>query len=150
MGVNGKQSSTLIFHDIFAVESPGGPNAPFNGDDLCWECGVPFNADAHRSFVFYNDPESIEHYRVTAGGPSEWRPSPEEPPIPGDRGPARVAFWIHGGPLVQVHEGPDAGRWVPCTTYTVTREGLPYSMWVCRRLHVKDPCDSDYMKEISS
>jgi hypothetical protein len=152
MGVNGKQSSTVIIHDPIVVSSPGGEpiTRPFDWDDLCWECGVPFRSDAHRSFVFYNSPADIEHAEVMGGVPSEWRPSPESPPIPGDQGPARAAFWNEGEAQVQVHEGDDHGNWLPCSSFTETRKGLPYCMWICRRHNVTDPCDEDFMKDIST
>ena len=123
---------------------------PFNGSNLCWQCGVAFDADAHRSFVFYLSPIEIQHASTTGGVPSQWRPCPENLAIPGDRGPGRVAYWYNNGPVVQVHDGDDCGFWVPCDSYTVTRAGLPYNMWVCRRHNVTDPCDAEYLRSISS
>ncbi len=162
MGVNGKQRSGVTFHDLAVVTSPrgdGGPrrgqnpcseNLPFNWDDLCWECGTAFNGEAHRSFVFYHSPTDIAHAEPMGGVPAEWRPDPDNPPIPGDGGPPRVAFWGDDGPTVQVHDGDDAGHWSPCSSYTVTREGMPYTMWICRRSNVSDPCDAEYLRSISS
>jgi hypothetical protein len=152
MGVNGKQSSTIIFHDIAVLSSPGGtgPYAAPDPNDLCWECGAKYESEAHRTFLFYHSPADIEHAEVMGGVPSEWRPSPESPPIPGDPGPARAAFWNNGEAQVQVHEGDDHGNWIPCTSFTITRQGLPYIVWVCRRSHVDNPCDEDFMKDISS
>ena len=182
MGVNGKQSSTVIFHDLsVVVESPRGceidgharlralygdsfaahlqheypmiaesDGEPFNGDNLCEGCGTPYNSDAHRSFIFYLSPADIQHAAPMGGVPSEWRPCPDSRAIPGDRGPNRVAYWYENAPVVQVHDGDDHGFWVPCYSYTVTRDALPYSMWICRRGHVGDPCDEDYLRSISS
>ena len=165
MGVNGKQRSTVIFHDLSVISSPGGEGVeftpivsgktltispPHDWNDLCGDCGVPYSADAHRYFIFYCSPADIEHAPTTGGVPSEWRPSPDTPDILGDTGPNRVAYWYENAPVVQVHDGDDHGFWVPCCSYTVTRDALPYSMWICRRSHVGDPCDEDYMRSISS
>ena len=95
-------------------------------------------------------PDDIEQAPVMGGVPSEWIPSPDNLKIPGDPGPARVALWNNGKAQVQVHEGDDDGFWVPCSSFTVTRKGLPYSVWICRRSHVKDPCDEEFMREIST
>ena len=167
MGVNGKQRSTVIFHDLSVISSPGGDGAlnftpivsgkalrfedPFSGDNLCEGCGSAFNSDAHRSFVFFASPADIEHAPTTGGVASEWRPAAHgEPFIPGDGGPSRVAYWYENAPVVQVHDGDDHGFWVPCYSYTVTRDALPYSMWICRRSHVGDPCDEEFMRSIST
>lgn len=122
----------------------------FKEEDRCPACGALILSDAHRLFIFYHSPADIENARVMGGTPAEWRPSAEETPIPGDYGPARVAYWHNEAPTVQVHEGDDDGMWTPCSSYTVTREGLPYSMWMCRRDHVSDPCDEEYLRSISS
>jgi hypothetical protein len=168
MGVNGKQRSTVEFYDLSVVSSPRGggagadPVAPHSlsepGFDMC-PCGSMVASDAHRLFIFYQSPADIlAGHGMTSASPDqpwpgqEWRPSPDAPPIPGDRGPARVAYVFPGtsDPAVQVHEGDDEGLWTPCYSYTVTREGMPFSMWVCRRSHVTDPCDEEFMKDISS
>ncbi len=153
-----KQSNGVDIHSISPICSPGGPieiHSPrgepvFKEEDRCPSCGALILSDAHRLFIFYRSPADIEHAPVMGGTPAEWRPSAEEIPIPGDRGPNRVAYWHNGGPTVQVHEGDDDGMWVPCSSYTVTREGLPYCMWLCRRDHVSNPCDAEYLRSISS
>ncbi len=117
--------------------------------DMC-PCGSMVESDAHRLLIFYRSPADIEHAPTMGGVPSEWRPCPESPPIPGDRGPHRVGYWLDGKAVVQIHEGDDAGYWTPCYSYTVTRDGMPYSMWVCRRGHVDNPCDADYLRSIST
>jgi len=121
----------------------------FSGDDRCPSCGALILGDAHRSFIFFHSPADIEYAEIMGGVPAEWRPGPE-PDIPGDGGPNRVGYWLNGGPTVQVHDGPDHGQWAPCSSYTVTRDGMPFSMWLCRRDHVENPCDEDFMKEIST
>ena len=168
MGVNGKLRSGVTFYDLSVVTSPrgdpcrntlvslryvtspGGGGEPFNGNDLCGDCGSAYDSDAHRSFVFYHSPADIEHAEIMGGLPSEWRPSPDEIPIPGDLGPNRVAYWRNNEAVVQVHDGDDAGFWSPCCSYTVTRSALPYSMWICRRGHVRNPCDEEYLRSIST
>ncbi len=131
------------------IESPGG-ELLFSGDARCPSCGALILSDIHRTFIFYHSPADIEHASTCGGVPSEWRPNPDHPDIPGDEGPNRVGYWSNSGATVQVHEGPDAGQWAPCSSYTVAREGEPYSMWLCRREHVEDPCDDDFMREIST
>lgn len=160
-------SSKVTFHSISPICSPGGgePGTPtakpmpgldsnkepvFKDDDRCPSCGALILSDAHRLFIFYRSPADIQHAPVMGGTPAEWRPSAEETPIPGDRGPNRVAYWHNGAATVQVHEGDDDGMWVPCSSYTVTRDGLPYTMWMCRRDHVSNPCDAEYLRSISS
>jgi hypothetical protein len=122
----------------------------FEGDDGCNQCGSLILSDAHRQYIFYRSPADIQGAEIMGGVPSEWRPCPDEIPIPGDDGPNRVAYWRLNEATVQVHDGDDAGFWSPCFAYTVTRDGLPYSMWVCRRSHVNEPCDDDFMRSISS
>lgn len=168
-----RDSSRVDFYGISAVESPGGDDhrngtgrnpcveplltgrnqahePVFGSKNRCPTCGALILSDAHRLFIFYRSPADIQHATVMGGTPAEWRPSAEETPIPGDYGPARVAYWHNEAPTVQVHEGDDDGMWTPCSSYTVTREGLPYSMWMCRRDHVSDPCDEEYLRSISS
>lgn len=117
------------------------------GFDMCPSCGSLVASDVHRLFTFYRSPADIAAEKF-----EEWRPSdPALTPIPGDQGPGRVAYqWADGSPVVQVHEGDDSGLWTPCYSYTVTLDGLPFSRWVCRRSHVSEPCDEDYMLEIST
>ena len=65
--------------------------------------------------------------------------------------PGRVAFYRPPhGPMIQVHEGPDAGEWIPCSSYPVSRNGLLYSKWVCRPLDDFDPMTIEDMEDISS
>lgn len=180
MGATKKNSNGVEYPSTSALQSPRGPgpsagpceqyaadmsqedwdfildgsldpgDQPPDPDTMCWECGVLLNHDCHRSFLFYHSPRDIEHSEVMGGVPSEWRPCPPTPAIPGDQGPNRVAYWHHGEPVVQVHDGPDNGFWVPCSYHTVALEGLPYVMWICRRFSVQNPCDEEFMKEISS
>lgn len=126
----------------------------FRGDDGCPSCGSLVLSDSHRAFIFYCSPEDIEYSETTVDHiPSEWRPGyfgPGTDPlnIPGDVWPGRVAMWHQNKAVVQVCEGEDAGTWVPCSSFTVTREGLPYSVWLCRR--DIDGCDEDFLRGISS
>ncbi len=199
MGVNGKQSSTVIFHDLSVVPSPRGDGALeftpivlgkrltfeafkssrqqrlqalygdsftayleheyplisrngdplFTGDDRCHSCSALILSDSHRTFIFYHSPADMEGAPTTGGVPSEWRPCAEDLAIPGDHGPNRAGFWLNGSAKVQVHDGDDHGFWAPCFSYTVTRGGLPYSMWMCRR-DIENPCDEEYLRSISS
>jgi len=113
--------------------------------DLC-PCGSMVASDAHRQFTFYRSAADI-----AAVYHEEWRPCPERKEIPGEQGPSRVAYqWEDGTPVVQVHEGDDAGLWTACYSYTITLDGLPFCTWVCRRNHVTNPCDEDFMRGISS
>jgi hypothetical protein len=57
-------------------------------------------------------------------------------------------MWHQNKAVVQVCEGEAEGMWVACSGFTVTREGLPYSMWLCRR--AIDGCDEDFLRSISS
>lgn len=128
------------------IPSPGGENP----NDYC-ECGSL--SDVHRSYVFCHSPRDIEYAPTTAGAHAEWQPvivGGDGPKIPGDEGPDRVGYWLNGAATVQVYEGPDTGQWTPCFSYTVIREGKQYFMWVCRRSHVENPCDEDFMREIST
>jgi hypothetical protein len=161
MGVNKRNSRKENFPSQGAMVSPGGDCPPIpldpgfrapDPESMCWECGVPYNSDAHRSFIFYHSPRDIEHAETMGGVPSEWRPSPfgEGNPIPGDQGPSRVAYQNAEGPVIQVHDGDDHGFWVPCSWHVEAREGMPYAIWTCRRFSVQDPCTEDFMKEISS
>lgn len=147
----------------------------FQGEDRCGNCDALILSNQHRQFIFYCSPADIAaaHHAVMpiplaageddvpfeelflpvegASSGQEWRPAPhgEGIKIPGDDGPSRVAYILNGNPMVQVHEGDDAGMWPACFAYTVTRDGLPYSIWVCRR-DVDEPCDEDFMKSIST
>ncbi len=126
----------------------------FRGDDRCPSCGSLVLSDSHRAFIFYCSPKDIEHSENTTDNiPSEWRPGyfgPGTAPlhIPGDVSPRRVAMWYQNKAVVQVHEGEAEGVWIPCSSCTVTREGLPYSMWLCRR--DIDGCDENFLRNISS
>ncbi len=165
-------SSDIIFHDMAVVSSPRGDGKGIQlplgyecpsyrdeddqihfftepGFDMC-PCGCLVASDAHRLLIFHRLPADIQFAPNMGGVPSEWRPSPDELiPIPGDYGPNRAAFWAGDRPKIQIHDGDDAGFWKPCYSYTVTREGLPFCMWVCRR-DIDEPCDEDFMKSIST
>jgi len=101
-------------------------------------------------FIFWHQPQDLYLPDDDNFGGEEWRPSQERPDIPGDDGPNRVAYWLNGKPTVQVHEGPDAGQWDVCSVYVEAREGLPFCMWVCKQQGPENPCDTDFMREIST
>ena len=154
-----KQGNGVTYHSTSAVESPRGVargEGLYFANDLCVPCGRTI-AKHHRSFLFSQSPADILAANGKTTAPpdqpwpgQEWRPSPDHPPIPGDWGPARVAYVLEGEATVQVHEGDDAGQWTPCFQYPVTRDGMPYSMWMCRREGSHDPCDEEFMLEIST
>ena len=116
----------------------------FKDDDVC-RCGSLI-LKAHREFLFFRQPLDCQMHKNAA----EWRPHIETPPIPGDRGPERVAYWHEGKPTVQVFNDPDEGMWKACFSYTETRNGLPFTMWVCKMRGPEQPCDEEFMREISS
>ena len=121
----------------------------WSASDKCSVCRSPVLA-THVFFIFYHSPSDLEEPSEYNRRGQEWRPCPETPDIPEDNGPNRVAYWLHGEPQVQVHEGANAGQWTPWSHYTVTRNGLPYQMWLCRRSGPANPCDGDFMEEIST
>ena len=118
----------------------------FTTEDRCPQCGKLIVSDAHRTFLFWNTPYNLYVGKACGEVFEEWHPSPETAEI---EGPRRTAYWIHGKPMVMVFEGPDEGMWTACSDYRVNRDGETYSQWVCQRYNY-DPCDEDYMREISS
>ena len=125
------------------------PEPVFTAISMCATCYCRI-LESHRTFVFWHLPDDIQSAEVNGGVPSEWRPWLDKPRIPGDNEPARVAYWLDGAPHVQVHEGEDFGMWTPCFSYTITLDGMPYSMWMCRKADVENPCNEEFMKDISS
>lgn len=112
-----------------------------------------------RVFRFWRSPEDLRdnvNPQPTFPPGTEWRPCSEEREIPGDDGPNRVAYWLHGDPVVMVYEGPDEGMWIMDSalrfTYWTEDRSIATSIWLwsCKRLWAKDPCDEEYMREISS
>jgi hypothetical protein len=78
---------------------------------------------------------------------------------PGDIGPGQFAdsinpagwmcFWDEDG--IVVADPATNEKWQVCTWETQNRPAAgPRITWTCKRNTVDDPCDEDYMKEISS
>ena len=159
-----KEVRQTLIPELAHILTEGGVNPSSSGDscetgrirtgqpggDWCSDCRKSVFSDAHRLFIFWSHPQDLYIPDDDNFGGEEWRPSQERPNIPGDDGPNRVAYWRNGKPTVQVHEGPDAGQWDVCSIYVEAREGLPYCMWVCKQQGPENPCDSDFMKEIST
>ena len=101
----------------------------------------------YKPFLFWNTPYDLYVGKACGEVSQEWHPSPEVAEI---EGPQRTAYWLHGEPMVMVFEGPDEGMWTACSDYKIARDGKTYSQWVCRRHGPADPCDQNFMKEISS
>lgn len=130
-----------------------------NGGFLYWEnesrcnaCGERMLGEAHAGFIFVSHPDDLDVPWTQCGypGKTEWRPDPDSPDILGDGGPNRVAYYLHGKPNIQVHEGPNANwMWTPCAAYRVILDKGHYWLWVCRR-HIEDPCDTEYLRSIST
>jgi hypothetical protein len=118
----------------------------------------------HEIFLFLNSPDAIRLHPGQAN--AEWQPSPEQPAIPLDNGPNRVAYvWgspgdgeeppsMHldhiGDPVIQVFEGTLADvLWVPCSAVTLDFNPGVW-LWICQPMSPKNPITEDWMLSISS
>jgi hypothetical protein len=119
----------------------------------CRECGELMLGEAHSGFLFVSHPNDLDvpyNYNCNYPGKSEWRPEPEYPDAFCDEGPHRVAYYLEEKPIVMLFDGPNAHwTWTPCSVYPIILDGCRYWNWICRR-RVEDPCDPEYLKEIST
>ena len=115
-------------------------------ENLCPFCKK--DLAGHESFLFNNSPDAIRMHEET-----EWQPSPDEVPIPYDKGPARVAYvWSGdrhpdhiGDPVVAVHGGTEEGLYGVCAGVRVG----PIWLGLCLPIARKNPCGDESIGEIS-
>ena len=130
----------------------------FEADDRCKKCKKLILME-HEIFLFNNSPDAIRRQ----GDEQEWQPSPDEPAIPLDNGPHRVAYvWgidqgvpaSHidhiGDPVVMVHEGPlEDVMWVPCNA-AMLESNPGVWLWICQPMAPKNPITDDWIRSIST